>query len=553
MAKRQRDVAGALGSRSWVGEFEDAIGSQLVLTRHRGDISGYLQHGGAIYEIQPARGRAGEHALYRVDESRLPPMGHSPAVQPSGDLAGDSSPDTVSTDSSTAGIVIDLMVVYTPAARARFGQAELERMILNAVAESNQAYANTGIDLALNLAHLTEVAYKETGDMTKSLAALQGTSDGQMDGVHALRDQYGADLVMLISEDTNYCGYANTMRNVSSQFAAYAFSVTRSDCLSNNTFTHELGHNMGGHHNREDAGTGGAYEYSYGYRRCVSDGTGFRTVMAYPCNGGPRVNYFSDPYTSYNGQPTGIAYETSNSNSAENARTLRNTVATIAAFRTASGTTVTPTAPAAPANAAAVAVSEQRIDLAWADMSGNESGFRIERSPNGVNWSEIAQVSANVKGYVDTGLAASTWYYYRVRAWNSVGTSAYSNVASAVTPATAPPPPAPPAAPAAVAATVLGSEVTISWADMSSNESGFEVRRETYNSRKGSWGSATVMRVAVPNATSLSDSPGSGTFRYAVRSYNDGGVSAWAGPVSVTLATVKSPTKGAGKGGGNNR
>ena len=55
-----------------------------------------------------------------------------------------------------------------------------------------------------------------------------------------------------------------------------------------------------------------------------------------------------------------------------------------------------------------------------------------------MSYAQIASVGAGVIGYSDTGLSGSTLYYYRVRASNSGGNSAYSNVASATTPAAPP-------------------------------------------------------------------------------------------------------------------
>lgn len=544
VARRQRDEARSSGSRSWVGAFDDAPGSVMVLTQNRGMVSGFIQRGTALYELLPARSRAGQHILYRVDESKKPQPGPSRAVETGGATLDGTTTSTTTAGSTAAGTIIDVMVVYTPASRARYGQAELESMILNALAAGNQAFVNSRVDVAMNLAYLGEVAYAESGDMTKTLTALQQTSDGQMDAVHVIRDRVGADLVALVSEDTNWCGFANVMRTVSTSFAAWAFSVTGSTCLSNGTFVHEIGHNLGAHHNWEDAGSGGAYAYSFGLRRCTADGLGFRTVMAYYCSGAARTNSFSDPNILYNGLATGVAYESNPDKPAENVRTLRNTIATAAVLRPAGGTSTTiATAPPAPTSAAALAASDQRINVSWADKSSDESGFRIERSPNGSVWTEVAQVGGNVTSYADTGLSASTWYYYRVRAWNSVGNSAYSNVASAATLAPAPPPPPAPAPPAGVYASTVDTTVVVSWVDQSTNEAGFEVLREKYNARKGTWESPTVLRVAIPDSTSLSDGPGSGAFRYTVRSYNSGGTSAWAGPASATVSS----TKGGGK------
>jgi predicted secreted protein len=90
--------------------------------------------------------------------------------------------------------------------------------------------------------------------------------------------------------------------------------------------------------------------------------------------------------------------------------------------------------PLPPSNLKAVGVSTSRIDLSWTDNSSNETGFRIERSPNGISsWSQVATVGANVKTWSNTGLPTATTYYYRVQAYNSLGSSPYSNVAWART------------------------------------------------------------------------------------------------------------------------
>ena len=78
-----------------------------------------------------------------------------------------------------------------------------------------------------------------------------------------------------------------------------------------------------------------------------------------------------------------------------------------------------------------MAISSTQINLAWQDNSANEDGFKIERCQgNGCsNFAEIAEVGANVTTYSDTGLEPNTRYGYRVRAFNGVGNSGYSNIA----------------------------------------------------------------------------------------------------------------------------
>jgi hypothetical protein len=96
------------------------------------------------------------------------------------------------------------------------------------------------------------------------------------------------------------------------------------------------------------------------------------------------------------------------------------------------------TRPAAPSSLTASAVSSSQINLSWTDNSSNEDGFKIERSTDGVSFSQIATLPAGATGFSNTGLPANTKYYYRVFSYNAAGNSAApSNIASATTAASA--------------------------------------------------------------------------------------------------------------------
>ncbi|OGN09963.1 MAG: hypothetical protein A3J46_04505 [Candidatus Yanofskybacteria bacterium RIFCSPHIGHO2_02_FULL_41_11] len=88
--------------------------------------------------------------------------------------------------------------------------------------------------------------------------------------------------------------------------------------------------------------------------------------------------------------------------------------------------------PSDPSNLTATASSSSAV-LNWTQSSTNEGGFKVERGTDGVNFTEIATKGINATNHVDPGLAPGT-YYYRVRAFNVIGNSGYSNTASTTIP-----------------------------------------------------------------------------------------------------------------------
>ena len=93
----------------------------------------------------------------------------------------------------------------------------------------------------------------------------------------------------------------------------------------------------------------------------------------------------------------------------------------------------TPTPPSAPLDLSASAVSTSQINLAWTDTSSNETGFVIDRSNDGTNYTSITTVGTDTESYSDTELAADTTYHYQVAAVNDAGLSTYSDPANATT------------------------------------------------------------------------------------------------------------------------
>lgn len=88
---------------------------------------------------------------------------------------------------------------------------------------------------------------------------------------------------------------------------------------------------------------------------------------------------------------------------------------------------------AAPTNLVATPASSSQIDLTWTDNAKNDGGYSVEHSLNGTTWTVAGTTAANATSYSDTGLTASTLYYYRVRAFKGGRFGPYSAVQSATT------------------------------------------------------------------------------------------------------------------------
>jgi hypothetical protein len=88
------------------------------------------------------------------------------------------------------------------------------------------------------------------------------------------------------------------------------------------------------------------------------------------------------------------------------------------------------TAPAAPTNLTATisALQGLQVKLNWTDNANNESAFKIERSTNGVNYTQLAIASVNSTSYADSSVVSGTTYYYRVSATNPIGDSSAASI-----------------------------------------------------------------------------------------------------------------------------
>ena len=239
---------------------------------------------------------------------------------------------------------IDVAVFYTPAARRHAGgTAAMETEIDLMVAETNQAYRDSGVHQRISLVAREEVNYtEENGKGFVALNRLVNPTDGHMDEVHAIRDRSGADLVHLIADVTDLLGVANDTFG--------AFSLTCATCPSiTTTFMHELGHSMGLEHDRFTLRSpSSVLPYNYGYVNQQAFDAGaaesarWFTIMAYGTQCGRAgftcdwIRRFSNPNQTWLGDPLGVSGDERTAavdGPADAVRALNLTRHSVAAFR----------------------------------------------------------------------------------------------------------------------------------------------------------------------------------------------------------------------------
>jgi FtsP/CotA-like multicopper oxidase with cupredoxin domain len=186
-------------------------------------------------------------------------------------------------------------------------------------------------------------------------------------------------------------------------------------------------------------------------------------------------------------------------------------------------------APTAPSNLKASLQTGPKVRLTWTDNSTNETGFTLEKSMDGVNFTFLKTVTSNTTAYTDSAVQPGVSYYYRVNAVNGTTPSAYSNILKVDVPN------APSAVPTNVSATATSGTTTdsirVTWLAPSGTVTSYDVQFSTdptfatnvntYNNG----GTSTLL--------SRSGFTKSKTYYIRVRAVNQSGTSGWSNATSV--------------------
>ncbi len=176
-------------------------------------------------------------------------------------------------------------------------------------------------------------------------------------------------------------------------------------------------------------------------------------------------------------------------------------------------------------------VSDNEVLLVWDDSSNNEDNFEVWRKDGDNGTYRVVQtLPANSTNWLDRTVSPFVTYYYKVRAVNAFGNSAFSNEVNSGGASGSPP--------SNLFAQALGASlVQLTWQDNSTEENGFKVQRKVLTSDP--W---TTIKILPPNSVEYIDQ---GLTQYTTYHYRVGAFTsnseAYSSEVTVTTFGVDVP------------
>lgn len=229
---------------------------------------------------------------------------------------------------SLSDSIIRIVVLYASSLNTNL--ATMRNTMNQAVLSANYAFLKSNISAKLELAYLGETNY-DCVNFSTDLNRFKSKIDNYMDEIHTLRNDYYADVCVLVTSSTDLCGKAAAIKaDESSAFVAISANIS---CMWDHTLDHEIGHLIGCRHDRYVDWLNVPYQYGHGYV-LLNGNNSWRTIMAYDdacldnfdtyCHS---IDNWSNPEVTHQSVPTGdVVY-------CNNARVWNNRRLTVANFR----------------------------------------------------------------------------------------------------------------------------------------------------------------------------------------------------------------------------
>ena len=449
------------GDAMWAGKVAGSDYESVVFTIVNDHLAGHFGvPGGAKYRISArpdGRGRIEDRTtMARRPKEEYCPGGVSPdRPLPVAAVEAQRSDDPERVGQTSNHNVVDIMILYSEAAGERYilRDGAIEPTINNSIDYLNTVFRNGQLDVVARLAHLQQAPASLSIEGGGS-AVLNRFRLNQE--IRDLRIEHNADLVHLFTtaEIRNVCGIAYLLQKGQTwrSFWPLGYGITVMQGCGDETFAHEIGHNLGANHDPPNAGSNwedadrrnnvSVQPYAFGHTWFTGQHPNIPdrdTIMSY--GSGRPEPWFStvrvQPRIEGRSAVFGIA------NERENERALRSTVGTVARLSDGlpRGTDPDPDpeppppggGPTAPGNLTGTSTGPTSVRLSWADRSDDETGFEVQLRQAGSGWRTVSTLPANSTSADVDGLTSGGRYEFRVRSFNDAGRSP-SNVVTIVLP-----------------------------------------------------------------------------------------------------------------------
>ena len=173
--------------------------SSVTLSSHDGVIGGIVFSANGVYTVRFVGDDI--HEIAQVDQSRFPREAPPRQRPPRESASASARPDQDVGAQADDGTTIDVLVLYTPAARTNAGGLSgIMTRINTSVALTNTSYVNSLVTQQLRLVGAQEVSYAENVDIGIDLDCLSLDVPSPMgEQAKSLRNSLGADIVTLLT------------------------------------------------------------------------------------------------------------------------------------------------------------------------------------------------------------------------------------------------------------------------------------------------------------------------------------------------------------------